>query len=94
MSTATALLSPEQLTLKADLDAAKAVVEAASGAYRALKASCTHAYQPVRETAVCAVCGERGGWWCPASPSHLCEYSPTDHCNDFCIHCGEPEERK
>ena len=33
-------------------------------------------------------------WRCENSVSGWCEYSEDDACNDECLHCGEPEERK
>lgn len=43
-------------------------------------------------TAVCEVCGDRVGWYCTVNPNHYCEYNNGDE--DYCDHCGEPEERK
>lgn len=41
---------------------------------------------------VCKMCGAYGGGWhCPTSPTHECEYNG-DY--DQCIHCGLPDERK
>lgn len=42
----------------------------------------------------CAVCGEGLGWYCPVNPKGYCEYGKDDHCNDDCIHCHQPDERK
>lgn len=42
----------------------------------------------------CAVCGEDLGWYCPVNPKGYCEYGEGDHCNDDCIHCHQPDERK
>lgn len=41
-------------------------------------------------SALCAVCGQYFGWWCPKSPDHLCRYS-TGECCDY---CHMPSERK
>lgn len=84
-------LFPEQLALKAELDAAKASVDAAQGVYRALKAKCSHAYRNIDESAVCSICGDRNGWWCPDNPTGLCEYEGG---REWCSHCGAPDERK
>jgi len=43
------------------------------------------------ESAQCAVCDERLGWWCPDSPDHICHYDNGDM--DQCDWCGQPEER-
>lgn len=58
----------------------------------------------------CSVCGKDLGWWCPESPSHICEYYGNHERGhlvkgewsyegewydyDDCIYCHEPEERK
>lgn len=34
------------------------------------------------------------GWKCDKSISGYCEYKDDDVCNDSCIYCGQPEERK
>ncbi len=34
-----------------------------------------------------------GNWEC-SGPLGRCVYSADDHYNDFCVFCGEPEERK
>lgn len=31
---------------------------------------------------------------CKISPVFVCVYKDDDPCNDFCIYCGDPEERK
>lgn len=43
---------------------------------------------------ICKACGERLGWWCPNAPMHQCEYADDDAARDYCIYCGQPEERK
>lgn len=35
-----------------------------------------------------------GSWKCNTSPIGVCQYLPEDIAHDFCIHCGEPDERK
>jgi 3',5'-cyclic AMP phosphodiesterase CpdA len=47
--------------------------------------------QSTDTSAICIICGENFGWWCPKSPDGFCEYSTTF---DSCDWCGEPEERK
>lgn len=42
------------------------------------------------EGAECAICEADLGWWCPKSPSNLCEY----RASEFCRWCGDPSERK
>lgn len=41
-------------------------------------------------SAVCEKCKEDFGWFCPIAGDSICEYSG----DEWCIHCGEPEERK
>jgi hypothetical protein len=46
-------------------------------------------------SAHCAVCSEDLGWYCPDSPTGLCEYDDKeDLMHDTCLHCGAPEERR
>jgi hypothetical protein len=36
-----------------------------------------------------------GSWPCPNSPIEVCVYNlDEDPCEDYCIYCGEPDERK
>jgi hypothetical protein len=35
-----------------------------------------------------------GQWVCKDSPNGYCWYSADDHARDYCIVCGDPEERK
>lgn len=35
-----------------------------------------------------------GDWNCLYSPINICCYDPTDSCQDFCLYCGKPDERK
>lgn len=45
-------------------------------------------------TSHCTICGQGFGWFCPVNPKHICEYEEDDPCEDHCIHCGMPNERK
>lgn len=77
---------------KEQIDAARAAYETAQEAYYVLLRACRpHAYVQSGDSAKCAVCGQLGGWWCPTSPTKECEYEDSP---DYCIHCGDPEERK
>lgn len=40
----------------------------------------------------CLICGDDLGWWCPESKNGLCEYNRKN--GEYCVHCGEPSERK
>jgi hypothetical protein len=43
----------------------------------------------------CIICSENHDWWCPKSDDGICEFdSENDPSHDFCLHCGQPEERK
>ena len=45
--------------------------------------------------AFCLVCGVSLGWYCPKSPTKVCNYDyEKDPLGDCCIYCGLPEERK
>jgi len=39
--------------------------------------------------AICLICGENFGWWCPTAPYGYCEYSA----GCYCDWCNKPEER-
>lgn len=47
-------------------------------------------------SAVCLHCDRRFGWWCPASPTHKCNYKQPDgtYNEDNCTYCHNPDERK
>lgn len=85
------ILTPEQLRLQADISVAAAIKEHADRRYYDLVRSCKdHLYTNEYDSAICCICGSDGGWWCPDSETHTCDY--TD--GEFCIHCGAPDERK
>lgn len=59
------------------------------------------------DSARCLYCGTYMGWWCPESPTNLCDYFHTTtvieygreisderYDSDDCIYCHQPEERK
>ena len=41
-------------------------------------------------SAVCGKCDKDFGWYCQISTKHVCEYEN----DEWCIHCGAPEERQ
>jgi hypothetical protein len=86
------VLTSEQLRLQSELVEAKSALEVLKGQYLRLQATCTHVYVQKNEAAVCLVCRDRNGWWCPQSAGGLCEY-PEDPRDEGCVHCGVPEER-
>lgn len=72
-----------------------------------LKDNCKHNFEPrytiTKEqeemgwaaSTQCTECGKYGGWYCPTSPTKVCQYDDiNDPINDFCLHCGGPDERK
>jgi hypothetical protein len=46
--------------------------------------------------ASCAICNENFGWYCPKSPTNVCNYELEDGTinGDHCKHCDDPYERK
>lgn len=102
---ATPTLTPAQSALKALIDAAQAEVTRTNRIFAdavhertKLQNQCTdHVATPLNRDdltcsgAVCAICMDHLGWFCPESPNHLCDYPDDDEC---CTHCGQPEERK
>ena len=84
------MLDEHQKFLQAQIQAAKTNVKVAQENYTRLKQVCTHVYAQKYDSAVCVICENHAGWWCPDGPNNTCEY---DH-DEWCIHCGDPEERK
>ena len=70
-------------------------IEALQLELNSVRKACEHEYVPEQqdsESATCAKCGSNPfAWYCVASPTKLCEY---ERGNEWCIHCGYPEERK
>lgn len=84
-------MNDEQQAMKERIASALSEMERAKEAYLALKRQCQdHIFIQDGDSAVCAICAEDGGWWCPDSDIHVCTY---EH-GEYCIHCGAPEERK
>lgn len=83
--------SVSQAQLRETILTAKSMVSGAQDYLGALCRQCSHEYVPRGESAVCSTCGHDAGWWCPATPTHLCEY---DEDSEYCSHCHEPDERK
>jgi len=127
-SESTAILTPEQEELKAQIDFSRAELEQAKRAFQELTSKCEHVNVKSGSSVVCSVCGEHAyGWYCPKSPDKHCYYfteipeedeegtqefeefrfvrlrsgelfkldAPTEsESDDWCIFCGQPEERK
>lgn len=85
-------LTKKQLKLEADIHGARLKILAANKELWALlaKHKCI-ARKTDYDSAVCMICHDSLGWWCPKSNDHLCEYSVN---SDSCDFCGDPEERK
>jgi hypothetical protein len=84
------MLTTEQEKLKQAIAGAKFTFDRAKADYQNTKAICTHVYQKDGDSAVCAICEEYGGWWCPDSNDHVCQYTDGEGCD----YCGQPEERQ
>ena len=74
-----------------------ALTAALAGEAGTARAPCVHRWGPRNReespSAVCEFCGTNaGGWYCPSSPNHLCDYSEYGY--DRCKHCEQPEERQ
>ena len=82
------VLSNNQLRLRNDIKDTKEL-------YESLLAECAEKHVIVKNygLALCLVCDEELGWWCPDNPdTHTCEYK-NGYADDECIHCGNNEER-
>ncbi len=55
---------------------------------------CEHVIVNKSGAIICASCDKNFGWWCPESPSYLCEFSIFDYLEDCCVHCHNSTERK
>ena len=91
------------MSLKEQIAAADVKYREARTLVLSLRSKCKdHVYiKTSGNGARCDICGQDGGWYCPDSPNHACDYERYDpemggHYSDYdeCIHCGEPEERK
>lgn len=58
--------------------------------------TCSIVHKTPYGSAVCSICNENYGWWCPDSPTNACDYGQEDgeYDEDCCRYCGKPEERK
>lgn len=101
-------LTPAQAALKARIDAAQAEVTRTNRIFAdavqertKLQNQCKdhvakalNAAEPDCSGAVCEVCMQHLGWFCPESPDHVCHYNDEDPSDEACTFCGQPEERK
>ena len=46
--------------------------------FHILKKKCNHNITKVHDGAVCSICNQHFGWWCPDSPDHSCHYYSKD----------------
>jgi len=85
--------------MKPEITQALLELDAARTRLCELRSSCEHKIvpddptDPESSTGICSECGmSTGTWFCPANgKSHQCEY--TNESGEWCIHCGNPEER-
>lgn len=64
----------------------------AQSEYNRLLVGHKHVMMRYDDHARCEICNAYLGWWCEKSPTKLCAYN--DAGDEYCIHCGDPEERK
>lgn len=84
-------MEPWQVKLKAEIKKTTKEFYDVERHLWSLKYQCVpHVYEKRDNTAVCVICGHKGGWWCEKSPDNVCAYDTDENC----IFCGEPEERK
>lgn len=91
--------------MKKEIQITNEAVRAAQESYleaerllKSLQDSCQHRIVPDdpewldASGRICAECGYKFfDWYCPDNPpTHACEYTH----GEYCIHCGDPEERK
>jgi len=88
-------LSETQLALKEAIRLAQVKSNEAHNVLWRLIGTCQHAYLNMDDSAVCAICGDTAGWWCPESPDGRCDYAQDDgsYDPDQCRYCGQPGER-
>ena len=79
------MLTPKQAAEKERIEKAKTEYFAAYRAHRACVA------EQGGDSMHCAICRKDMGWWCPKSKDHMCHYNSG---SEWCIHCGDPSERK
>jgi hypothetical protein len=83
---------------KEELDNLFKLYKKATMRYFDRKRECQHEIIEYKVTedcssAHCRICNEPFGWWCPKSPDNLCHYDYRTN-GEYCIYCGQPEERK
>ena len=81
--------------------AAKLDLKRANKTLKELLSKCPHSIEShylseESYIAFCTVCEEYFGWYCPTSPTKLCEYKQPDggYNEDNCVYCHLSEERK
>lgn len=73
-------------------------IKDANNKIEVIQSECSHEDISVTDygTADCNICGKSFNWYCPNSPTLECDYEQDDggYNDEYCIYCGEPEERK
>jgi len=85
--------------MTAQMQEALSALELAKSRVSELMGKCEHEIVPTlpesieASEGICNKCGYKtGSWYCPDNPPKMrCEYRSGD---EWCIHCGNPEERK
>lgn len=89
-------LSTEQIALRDRITGLRESLNKIQKILWAAERECReHVYAPSKRglRACCVICVHDGGWYCPESPSHACEYDWETN-GENCVHCGEPKVRK
>ncbi len=82
-------------TRKSRIEKIKNEIKILNDEFYDLISKCPHIFSKDGSTATCSICGKDGGWWCPKSKNHRCFYSEDEYGYDeYCEHCGQPDERK
>jgi len=85
------VLTASQKRYATKLKNLKKAAHEAGQAFWAAHEACKHVVGKRASWAVCFVCGQDFGWWCPKSASGICSYHEGD---ENCRRCGQPDERK
>jgi len=90
------MLTEEQRKLKQKIKELREEVKTVQGSLSKLLDKCGHNIIKKGESAVCVICDQNLGWWCPGSPDYICEYFDSNEMcfSEYCIFCHQPSERK
>ena len=76
--------------LLAEIKKVQGVLQKLHAELHDVRKDCKHVAVKLGDSAVCDICGDQLGWWCPKGERHYCDYPFSDKC----VWCGAPEERK